>query len=95
MMPQGAWRKIFKELRRNNLMARLIMRVFEEQDQQRRITLVDELYASNQGQIKRLTGKSGVTISLFLAAYDPFNNLSIASLNDRRQLGFFKDSDSF
>jgi hypothetical protein len=33
-----------------------------------------------------LTGKSGNTISVFMAAFDPFTNLSIISLKDRKLL---------
>ena len=40
----------------------------------------------NEGQKNRLTGKTGNTINTFLAAYDPFNNLSVISLKDRRAL---------
>lgn len=86
MITQGAWRRMFNELRANKRIATLMRRIFEAEDEQQRITLVDELYDANQGQINRLTVKSGITINLFLAAYDPFNNLSIVSLNDRRRL---------
>ncbi len=68
MIPQGAWRKMFNELRANKPIATLMSRIFEAKDQQQKITLVDELYAINQGQINKLTGKSGITINLFLAA---------------------------
>src|SRR6266480_2106446 len=61
-------------------------RIFEAEDQQQRIALIDEVYAANKGQINKLTGKLGITINIFLAAYNPFNNLSIVSLNDRRRL---------
>jgi hypothetical protein len=33
-----------------------------------------------------LTGKSGITISVFLAVFDPTVDLSIISLKDRRLL---------
>ena len=82
MIPQGAWRRMFNELRANKPIATLMRRIFEAKDQEQRITLVDELYAINQGQIQKLTGKSGITINLFLAAYDPFTNLAIVSLNE-------------
>src|SRR6266480_2540089 len=61
-------------------------RIFEAEDQQQRIALIDEVYAANKGLINKLTGKLGITINIFLAAYAPFNNLSIVSLNDRRRL---------
>jgi hypothetical protein len=86
MIPQGAWRRMFNELRANKPIATLLRKIFEAQDQQQRIALVDELYAANKGQINKLTGKSGIAINIFFAAYDPFKNLSIVSLNDRQRL---------
>src|SRR5262249_28056562 len=85
-IPQGAWRRMFNELRANKDIATLTTRIFEAEDQQRRIGLIEELYAANNGRINKLTGKLGITINIFLFAYDPFNNLSIVSLNDRRRL---------
>jgi len=40
----------------------------------------------NESQKNNLTGPAATTINAFLAAYDPFNNLSVISLNDRRKL---------
>lgn len=40
----------------------------------------------NAGQRNNLTGPSGNTVGAFLAAYDPINNLSMISLNDRRAI---------
>jgi hypothetical protein len=38
----------------------------------------------NEGNKNNLTGQSGNTVNAFLAAHDPFNNLSIISLKDRK-----------
>ena len=86
MIPQGAWYKMFDEFRANGSLAKLIADILQENDAERKAALIDQLYAVNEGQKNRLTGKAGITISAFLVAYDPFTNISMVSLNDRRSL---------
>lgn len=84
MVPQGAWRRMLNEFHDNKALGALVTKVLSESDPDRKATLIDELYKKNAGQKNNLTGPSGNTISAFLAVYDPINNLSIISLNDRR-----------
>ena len=86
LIPQGAWRRMLNEFRANRKLAALINRIFETDDLDQKALLVDELYDVNKGQKNRLTGPSANAINAFLAAYDPFTNLSVVSLNDRRAL---------
>jgi hypothetical protein len=86
MVTQGAWRRIFKEFRANQKLAALIDRIFETDDLDQKAVFTDELYAMNEGEKNWLTGPSANTINALLAAYNPFKNLSIVSLNDRRRL---------
>src|SRR5690606_15939052 len=86
MIPQGAWRRIFNAFRANKELGNLVLRILEEEDQQRKSNLIDELYTRNQGHKNNLTGPSGNMVGCFLAAYDPMNNLSVISLNDRKSL---------
>ena len=86
MIPQGAWRRMFIEFRANNKLAKLLNGVFTTDDGRSKSDLIDQLYSINEGQKNRLTGKTGNMINTFLAAYDPFKNLSIVSLKDRRAL---------
>ena len=89
MVPQGAWRRMFKEFKANQELGRLVYSILECEDDVRKSALIDELYIKNQGQGNHLTGKSGNTIGAMLAAYDPEKNLSVISLNDRRAIMMF------
>lgn len=84
MVPQGAWRRMLNEFHDNKALGALVAKVLSESDPARKAALIDELYKKNAGQKNNLTGPSGNTVGAFLAAYDPINNLSIISLNDRR-----------
>jgi len=86
MVPQGAWRRMFNEFHTNKNLAGLLTNIFQEKDLERKAALIDQLYNDNKGQKNNLTGPSGNTIGAFLAAYDPVNNLSMISLNDRRRV---------
>jgi len=77
---------MFSEFRENRKLAALINHIFEMDNPNQKAVLIDELYAMNEGQKNHLTGPSGNTIDAFLVAYDPFNNLSVVSLKDRRGL---------
>jgi hypothetical protein len=84
MVAQGAWRRIFNLLHEDKELGTLVTNILNEREPIRKVALIDELYRRNQGQRNHLTGPSGNVISAFLAAHDPFNNLSIISLNDRK-----------
>ncbi len=63
--------------------------IFKEEDPTRRAARIDEFYRLNEGKQNRMAGKMSIVINTLLAAYDPFNNLSVVSLNDRKaQLEF-------
>ncbi len=84
MIPQGAWRRMLNELHTNRELGALVNLVLTESRPARKADLIDDLYKKNAGQRNHLTGPSGNTVGAFLAAYDPLNNLSMISLNDRR-----------
>jgi hypothetical protein len=86
MVSQGAWRRLFNELHLNKKLGLKVDKILRSEDVKKRAEYIDELYAMEEAQGIYLTGKSGNTISAFLAAYDPFVNLSIISLKDRRLL---------
>ena len=86
MVPQGAWRRLFNEFHSDNELGSLIIKILDEGNPEQKIKLIDTLYKLNEGRRNNLTGPSGNTICAFLAAYDPFNNLSIISLKDRCSL---------
>lgn len=84
MVPQGAWRRMLNEFHTNKKLGALVNELLVEKDASRKANLIDELYKRNAGQKNNLTGPSGNTVSDFLAAYDPVNNLAMISQNDRR-----------
>ncbi|MBU3611200.1 hypothetical protein ICN32_11615 [Polynucleobacter wuianus] len=86
MVSQGAWRRLFNELHKNRKLGNVVNKILIEQDPKTKAQYIDELYAMDEAQKIYLTGKSGNTISVFLAAYDPFVNLSVISLKDRKLL---------
>lgn len=91
MVPQGAWRRMFNEFHANQKLGALVYQILGEAQPNRKALLIDELYTMNAGQRNNLTGPSGNTVGAFLAAYDPINNLSMISLNDRRAIIEFLD----
>lgn len=86
MVSQGAWRRLFNELHKNKKLGLAVNKILVEKDAKLKAQYIDELYAMDDAQKIYLTGKSGNTISAFLAAYDPTVNLSIISLKDRKLL---------
>jgi hypothetical protein len=86
MVSQGAWRRLFNELHKNRKLGGAVNKILIEQDPRLKAQYIDELYEMEEAQKIYLTGKSGNTISVFLAGFDPFNNLSVISLKDRKIL---------
>jgi hypothetical protein len=86
MIPQGAWRRMLNTLHTNKALGRLLDRALSDPQAGAKARSIDELYSSNAGQRNHLTGPSGHAVSAFLAAYDPVNNISVISVNDRRAI---------
>lgn len=86
MVSQGAWRRLFNELHKNRKLGSAVNKILTEKDPKIKAQYIDDLYGMEEAQKIYLTGKSGNTISVFLAAFDPTVNLSIISLKDRRLL---------
>src|ERR1035437_8538991 len=84
MVRQEVWRKLFNILHSDQKLARLVDAIFKENKVDRKITLIDELYAANAKN--SLTGESGNVLNALLAAYDPVENLSAVSLKHRKAL---------
>jgi MoxR-like ATPase len=86
MVTQKTWRRMFTELRANQKLAGSINHIFETDNLDQKAVLIDQLYEMNKGQKNYLTTPSANTLNALLAAYDPFKNLTVVSLNDRRRL---------
>ncbi|MBI4378784.1 MAG: hypothetical protein HY578_06795 [Nitrospinae bacterium] len=86
MIPQGVWRKMFREIKNDIKLQDLLNRIFSEKEDIKKIDLIDQLYRVNEGRKNSLTGKSANVIDAFLFAYAPMEHVSIISLNDRRKV---------
>ena len=84
MLAQGKWRKLLARLRQPDL-GDLLDAVFRSEDSAERARLIDELYAKNTEK-NYLTGPSANALNAFIAAYDPFANLTMVSIRDRERL---------
>jgi hypothetical protein len=80
---QKRWRKLFNILHSDQKLARLVDAIFKENKVDRKVVLIDELYAMNMKN--SLTGKGGNALNALLAAYDPVENLSSVSLKHRKE----------
>ncbi len=83
MVRQNVWRKLFNILHSDQKLARLVDAIFKEDKVDRKVLLIDELYAMNMKN--SLTGKGGNALNALLAAYDPVENLSSVSLEHRKE----------
>jgi hypothetical protein len=86
MTPQGAWRRMFNQIKSDQRLAQALNETFTESDTAKRATAIDKVYKINEGRRNNLTGQSGNAINCMLAAHDPFANSSVISLKDRRKV---------
>lgn len=92
MINQRFWRKIFSSLRYTKL-PQLLNNLFLEEDDNKKIQLINELYNVYGSYHVGLTTKGGNALNTILFAYNPQNYLSIVSLNHRnRIIDFFQFS---
>ncbi len=86
MIPQGAWRRLFNQLKEDTALSGCIDKILKANHSNIIESEIDRLYELNKDNKNNLTGKSANAINSFLAAFDPFRNLSIVSINDRNKL---------
>lgn len=86
MIPQGVWRRLFKEIQQNKRLKSLLNKIFTSDNDKEKIAAIDKLYEVNQGRKNSLTGKSGNAINSMLFAYSPKKYLAVVSLNDRKKI---------
>jgi hypothetical protein len=87
MIAQGAWRRLFKQMRGDRKLSSALNEVLtSDRDPSALSSAIDRLYTVNKGGRNNLTGQTGSAIGAFLAAHDPFANVSVISLNDRRKV---------
>lgn len=86
MIPQGVWRRLFKEIQQNKRLKSSLNKIFTSDNDKEKITAIDKLYEFNKGRKNSLTGKSGNAINSMLFAYSPKKYLAVVSLNDRKKI---------
>ncbi|MCX6720341.1 MAG: PDDEXK nuclease domain-containing protein [Candidatus Staskawiczbacteria bacterium] len=85
MIPQGAWRRMFNEIKREPKLKEKLNQIFNFSKEEI-AALIDDLYKLNQGRHNNLTGQSGNAINAMLFAWDPKSFISVISLNDRKKV---------
>ncbi len=86
MIPQGVWRRLFKEIKEDKKLRELLYSILTESEEDKQIELIDSLYKMNDGRKNSLTGKSGNAINDMLFAYNPSKYVAVISLNDRKKI---------
>ncbi len=86
MIPQGAWRRMFNEIKSEARLKELLNNIFSENDNSKKIEYVNQLYKYNEKNRNSLTGNSGTAINCMVAAWDPFKNISAVSLKHRKKI---------
>jgi hypothetical protein len=86
MIPQGVWRRLFKEIQSDEHLKELLYSILTTDDNSNQIDLINKLYEFNKGKKNSLTGKSANAINTMLCAFNPSKCLSVISLNDREKI---------
>ena len=90
MIAQGAWRRMFNGVKARREFSSLLNEIFLENEVDKKADLINKLYKLNEARhINNLTGPSGNAVCAMLAVFDPIQNLSVISLNDRERLCAF------
>lgn len=90
MVAQGAWRRMFNELKDKKHLGQCLDKVFKSLGEDR-INAINQLYKENEGNKNGLTGPSGNAVNAMIFAWNPSNTLSIISLKDRKKvIEYFK-----
>jgi hypothetical protein len=86
MIPQGVWRRLFKEIQSDKDLHELLYGILTTDDDNNQIDLINKLYEFNKGRKNSLTGNSGNAINCMLFAFNPTKNLAIVSLKERKRV---------
>ena len=90
MVSQGAWRRMFNELKNKKDIGQCLDKTFKSLGGDR-INAINELYKKNEGNKNGLTGPSGNPVNAMIFVCYPSNNLSVISLKDRKKvIEYFK-----
>lgn len=83
MISQGAWRRMFKEIKSDPILKGIINDILNGTDDKEIGDNLNKLYGVNEAKKNFLTGKNGNAINDIMFAYNPRRYISIVSLNHR------------
>ena len=86
MIAQGAWERMFKEIKENLQLKTIIYSLLREEDNNKIEDTIDELYLINEGRKNFLTGPNANAINDMMFAYNPKKYIAIVSLNHRMKV---------
>jgi len=86
MIAQGAWRRMFQEIKENKELRETLYSILKEEEDEKLIGQINKFYKLNEGKKNFLTGKSGNAINIMLFAYNPKKYVSVISLNHRQKI---------
>jgi hypothetical protein len=86
MIAQGAWRRMFKEIKNNPKLKKIINSIFIEEKEENLEHHINELYKINEGRKNFLTGSNGNAINDMMFAYNPKRYIAVVSLNHRMKI---------
>ena len=86
MIAQGAWRRMFNEIKEKKELKNILTSIFEEKEEKKQISNINKLYEFNRGRKNFLTGENSNAINAMSFAYNPSNHISVVSLNHRMRI---------
>lgn len=81
---QGMWYRALKDIKEKSDIKKILDKIFNTEDGERRIDLVDELEKINQKNKNGLTGKSAIILNALLFTYSPDKYLCMLSVVNHR-----------
>ena len=86
MIAQGAWRRMFREIKNNKQLKKVMNSIFIESKEEIIESNINELYKINEGKKNFLTGNNGNAINDMIFAYNPKRYVAVVSLNHRMKI---------
>lgn len=86
MIAQGAWRRMFLEIRENKKLKDTLNKIFTSEGDRIIESEIDNLYKINEGKKNFLTGDNGNAINAMMFAHNPRKCIAVVSLNHRNKI---------
>lgn len=86
MIAQGAWRRMFIEIRANKKLKDVLNKIFTSKEDEMIGSEINNLYKINEGRKNFLTGNNGNAINDMMFAFNPKKYIAVVSLNHRNKI---------